>query len=88
MDVGGFAAAIYMRGISKVTLIPTTMLGMVDATVGGKMAVNFGRAKNVIGGFRNPNVIIVCTEFLKTQSERQFFNGMVETIKMALTYDK
>ena len=61
MDVGGFAAGIYMRGVNKVTLIPTTLLGMVDATIGGKTAINFYNAKNIVGNFRNPNIVIVCT---------------------------
>lgn len=61
MDVGGLATGIYMRGINNVTIIPTTMLGIVDATIGGKTAVNFNHAKNLIGSFRNPNTIIICT---------------------------
>jgi 3-dehydroquinate synthase len=54
MDIANFAASIYMRGINKVTLIPTTLLGMVDATVGGKTAINFKNAKNIVGSTRNP----------------------------------
>lgn len=87
MDLGGFSASLYMRGIKNVTLIPTTFLGMVDATVGGKTAVNYSNTKNLLGSIRNPNHIIIHPHFLYTQTEREFFNGIIETIKMAITYD-
>ncbi len=54
MDLVNFAASIYMRGLKKVTLIPTTLLGMVDATVGGKNAINYNNIKNIVGTSRNP----------------------------------
>lgn len=88
MDLGGFAASIYMRGIKKVTLIPTTLLGMVDATIGGKTAINFSNTKNLLGSIRNPDTVIIYPGYLSTQTEREFFNGMVETIKMAITFDE
>lgn len=70
MDLGGFAASLYMRGIKNITLIPTTFLGMVDATVGGKTAINYSNTKNLLGSIRNPNQIIVSPEFLYTQTKR------------------
>jgi 3-dehydroquinate synthetase len=87
LDVGGFACAIYMREISNVTYIPTTLLAMVDATVGGKTGINFGAAKNIIGTIRHPNHIIIDIKTLESLSEREFYNGMAEAIKMAVTYD-
>lgn len=54
MDLVNFAASIYMRGVKNVTLIPTTLLGIVDATVGGKNAINYHNIKNIIGTTRNP----------------------------------
>jgi 3-dehydroquinate synthase len=68
MDLGGFAASIYMRGLKNVTLIPTTLLGMVDATVGGKTAINYSNAKNLLGTIKNPNHIIIHPDFLSTQT--------------------
>jgi 3-dehydroquinate synthase len=68
MDLGGFAASIYMRGLKNVTLIPTTLLGMVDATVGGKTAINYSNIKNLLGTIRNPNHIIIHPAFLSTQT--------------------
>ena len=88
MDVAGFTASIYMRGIKNVTFVPTTLLGMVDAAVGGKTAVNFGGVKNLVGVVRNYGEVVVYAGYLKSQTEREFFNGMVETIKMAVTYDE
>jgi len=68
MDLAGFSASIFMRGIKYVTLIPTTLLGMVDATVGGKTAVNYSNTKNLLGAIRNPNNIIVYPGYLSTQT--------------------
>jgi 3-dehydroquinate synthase len=59
LDLAGFACAIYMRGINNVTYIPTTLLAMVDATVGGKTGINFGSAKNLVGIVRHPQHIII-----------------------------
>lgn len=70
MDLGGFAASIYMRGLKNVTLMPTTLLGMVDATVGGKTAVNYSNTKNLLGSIRNPNQIKIYPGFLSTQTKR------------------
>jgi 3-dehydroquinate synthase len=68
--MGSFAASIYMRGIKHVYLVPTTLLAMVDATVGGKNGVNYHNTKNLIGTIRNPNVIYINLAYLRTQSKR------------------
>ena len=70
MDLTGFAASIFMRGIKDVTLIPTTLLGMVDATIGGKTGVNYSDTKNLIGTIRNPNHILIYPGYLNTQTDR------------------
>lgn len=59
MDVAGFACSIYMRGINNVIYIPTTLLAMVDATVGGKTGINFGSAKNIVGIVKHPKTVII-----------------------------
>lgn len=54
LDLGGFVSAIYMRGVKKVVYVPTTLLAIVDATVGGKTGVNWGGAKNMLGVISHP----------------------------------
>jgi len=76
LDVGGFACAIYMRGINNITYIPTTLLAMVDATVGGKTGINFGSAKNLVGSVKHPQNIIIDLKNLETLSDREFNNGL------------
>jgi 3-dehydroquinate synthetase len=70
LDLGSFAASIYMRGIKNVYLIPTTLLAMVDATVGGKNGVNYQNTKNLIGTIRNPKHIYLHLPYLRTQTKR------------------
>lgn len=82
-DTAGFAASCYMRGIDTV-YIPTTLLGMVDAAIGGKTAINLGSHKNLIGTFHQPKKILLCPEFLKTLPEREIASGMAEVIKTAV----
>ena len=82
-DFGGYLASIYMRGIKHI-LIPTTLLAMVDASIGGKTAINHSRGKNLIGSFYHPELILISTEFLKTLEKRQINNGMAEVIKAAI----
>lgn len=82
-DLGGFAAATYMRGISYINL-PTTLLGMVDSGIGGKTAINFEGTKNIIGSFHSPKLTIVCPIFLRTLSENDIKSGMGEVIKYTL----
>ena len=85
-DLGGFVAATLKRGIHFVN-IPTTLLGMVDAAIGGKTGVNLGVLKNQIGTFNNPKMILIDTEFLKTLAPRELRSGMAEIIKYGLSYD-
>ena len=80
-DMGGFAASIFKRGIPFVN-IPTTLLAMADASVGGKTAVNLDETKNVIGSFCRPEAVLIDPVFLGTLPEREFLSGMAELIKM------
>lgn len=82
-DLAGFVSSTYMRGLDYIQ-IPTSLLAQVDASVGGKTAVNYGKIKNFIGTFYNPSKIIICSEFLETLSEQEFLNGLAEVIKHAL----
>ena len=85
-DMGGFVASTYKRGIDFVN-IPTTLLSMVDASVGGKTGVDLGVLKNQIGLFANPEIVIVDDGYLATLNERESRSGMAEIIKYGLTYD-
>jgi len=85
-DLGGFAASTFKRGIHFIN-IPTTLLSMVDASVGGKTGIDFNGIKNLIGTITEPKGIFVNPEFLKTLSERQARNGYAEIIKIALIAD-
>lgn len=85
-DMGGFAAATYKRGIDFVQ-VPTTLLSQVDASVGGKLGIDFGDIKNSIGSFANPKAVFVDTIFLQTLPFRQLRNGFAEVIKHALIAD-
>lgn len=85
-DLGGFVAATYKRGIDFVN-IPTTLLSMVDASVGGKTGVDLGVLKNQIGLFVNPQAVIIDEDFLATLNDRESRSGIAEIIKYGLTYD-
>lgn len=85
-DLGGFVASCFKRGIDFVN-IPTTLLSMVDASVGGKTGVDLGVLKNQIGLFANPEMVIVDTNYLETVSEREIKSGTAEIIKYGITYD-
>jgi 3-dehydroquinate synthase len=87
LDICGFACAIYMRGVNKVVYIPTTLLAIVDATVGGKTGVNWGGAKNTLGVISHPTEIRISLHYLETLTDRDFSNGLAEVIKMSLTHD-
>ena len=82
-DLGGFAASTFKRGIHLVN-IPTTLLSMVDASVGGKTGFNFGGLKNEIGVFRNADCVILDTVFLKTMDEENILSGYAEMLKHGL----
>lgn len=82
-DIAGFAASVYMRGIKWIN-IPTTLLAMVDAAIGGKTGVNFEDYKNMIGTFRQPDCLIIDPSFLSTLPEKDYKSGFGEVIKYAL----
>ena len=82
-DLGGFAAATFKRGISYIN-IPTTLLAMVDASVGGKTGINFNSLKNEIGAFAPANSVLIETEFLRTLDAHNFFSGYAEMLKHGL----
>ena len=85
-DLGGFVASTYKRGIDFVN-IPTTLLSIVDASVGGKTGVDLGVLKNQIGLFSNPEMVLVDTNYLETVTPREIKSGMAEIIKYGVTYD-
>lgn len=85
-DITGFAAATWMRGVRWVGL-PSTLLAMVDASVGGKTAVDFGPAKNCVGAFWQPSGVVCDVELLKTEPERGYVSALSEVIKTALIGD-
>lgn len=85
-DLAGFVAASYMRGISLYTL-STTLLGMVDAAVGGKTGVNLPEGKNLVGAFWQPKAVLMDVSVLKTLPEREFRGGAVELFKHGLLAD-
>ncbi|MFM2285882.1 MAG: hypothetical protein RLZZ543_1379 [Bacteroidota bacterium] len=82
-DLGGFAAAIYMRGIDFIQ-VPTTLLAMVDASVGGKTAINFEGKKNLLGAFQEPKAVFIDPVFLPTLPKEELLSGYAEIIKHAL----
>jgi 3-dehydroquinate synthase len=86
-DMGGFCAATYKRGIDFVQ-IPTTLLAQVDASVGGKLAIDFHGYKNHIGVFQEPAHVFVGIEFLRTLPERELKAGFAEIIKHCLIADR
>jgi len=85
-DISGFAAAIYHRGIPHVQ-IPTTLLAMVDSSIGGKTGVDTRAGKNLIGAFHQPSLVIDDLDVLKTLPRRQFNQGFAEIIKHAVIGD-
>ena len=85
-DISGFVAAIYHRGIPHVQ-IPTTLLAMVDSSIGGKTGVNTADGKNLIGVFHHPSLVIDDLDVLKTLPRREFNQGFAEIIKHAIIAD-
>lgn len=86
-DVAGFAAAIYMRGI-QVVQVPTTLLAMVDSSVGGKTAVDARMGKNLLGSFLQPSCVLADTDVLGTLDPQVFLDGMGEVVKHAVLADE
>ncbi|HRI80239.1 MAG TPA: 3-dehydroquinate synthase [Cyclobacteriaceae bacterium] len=86
-DMGGFCAATFKRGIDFI-LLPTTLLAQVDASIGGKLGIDFGPYKNHIGVFKQPVATLIATGFLKTLPERELCSGYAEVIKHCLISDK
>lgn len=86
-DIAGFVASTYLRGISYIQ-IPTTLLSQVDSSVGGKVAVNLSKGKNLVGNFYQPKLVLIDTNFLNTLSEKHIKDGMCEIIKYACLEDK
>ena len=85
-DMGGFAAACYMRGVRFIQ-IPTSLLAQVDASVGGKTGFNHTRGKNLVGSFHQPASVLVDIDTLKTLPDREFSAGMAEVVKIAAIRD-
>ncbi len=85
-DLGGFVASTFKRGIDFIN-VPTTLLSMVDASVGGKTGVDLGSLKNQIGVINQPKMVLVLPEFLKTLEERQMQSGFAEMLKHGLIQD-
>ena len=86
-DIGGFCASTYKRGINFIN-IPTTLLAMADASIGGKVAIDFKNLKNQIGLFTNPKSVIINPVFLDTLPEAELQSGFAEIVKHALISDK
>ncbi|WP_372744175.1 3-dehydroquinate synthase [Lutibacter sp.] len=85
-DLGGFVASCFKRGIAFIN-IPTTLLSMVDASVGGKTGVDLGVLKNQIGLFSDPEMVLIDTAYLETITERELRSGLAEIIKYGISYD-
>jgi len=86
-DLAGFVAAVYMRGIRFIQ-VPTSLLAQVDASVGGKVAVDLPRGKNLVGAFHQPQAVIIDTNTLQTLEDRQLRSGLGEVIKHAAIADE
>ncbi|MDR2167963.1 MAG: 3-dehydroquinate synthase [Clostridiales bacterium] len=86
-DIAGFAASIYMRGIDYVNL-PTTLLAQVDASIGGKTAIDFAGVKNLIGSFRHPRLIYANLATLDSLPRREFISGLSEVVKYGIIKDR
>ncbi len=86
-DLTGFVASTYKRGI-KYVQIPTTTLSQIDSSIGGKTAIDLDEYKNVIGTFYQPFLVLIDINVLDTLPKRHFYNGLVEALKIGLTFDK
>ncbi|MBC6419956.1 MAG: 3-dehydroquinate synthase, partial [Prochloron sp. SP5CPC1] len=86
-DMTGFAAATWLRGINFVQ-VPTSLLAMVDASIGGKTGVNHPQGKNLIGAFHQPRLVLIDPLLLQTLPKREFRAGMAEVIKYGVIWDE
>ncbi len=86
-DMTGFASATWLRGMNFIQ-VPTSLLAMVDASVGGKTGINHPQGKNLIGAFHQPKLVLIDPTVLKTLPEREFKAGMAEVIKYGVIWDK
>lgn len=86
-DLAGFVASIYMRGV-RVGYMPTSLLAMVDAAIGGKNGIDFSNYKNLVGTFRQPDFLCYDVKWLKTLPEAEWINGFAEIIKHAVVADQ
>ncbi len=85
-DIGAFAASVYMRGVA-LTLVPTTLLAMVDAAIGGKTGIDYYGYKNLVGTFFPADSVLIVPEFLRSLPDREYLSGLAEVIKAAMLGD-
>jgi len=86
-DLVGFVASTFHRG-TKLLQFPTTIIGQVDSSIGGKVVVNFNEIKNVIGCFYQPDMVLIDPDLLKSLDENQIINGLAEIVKYGIIFDK
>jgi 3-dehydroquinate synthase len=86
-DIAGFAAATFLRGIRYLVQIPTTLLAQVDSSIGGKTGVDLPQGKNLIGAFRQPDMVLIDPQLLDSLPERILKSGMAEVIKYGCIRD-
>ena len=86
-DIAGFAASMYLRGISFIQ-VATTLVAQVDSSVGGKTGVNHRLGKNLIGAFYQPKMVLMDTQTLRTLPKREWVAGLAEVIKYGMIYDR
>lgn len=87
LDIVGFACSFYRRGIPYIR-IPTTLLGIVDASVGSKVAINYANKRNRIGSYYPPEKVLIDKKFIETQTDREINNGLAEILKICIIKDK
>lgn len=85
-DLAGFAAASFARGI-RLVQVPTTLLAMVDSSVGGKTGINLPTAKNIVGAFYQPSLVMIDVATLATLPDREYFSGLAEVVKYGVVMD-
>ena len=86
-DLAGFLASIFMRGLPFIQ-VPTTLLAMVDAAIGGKTAINLPEGKNLLGTFHQPKLVVIDPEFVRTLPRAERLNGLAEVLKAGFIRDR